>query len=116
MKKLESTWLAKTNGERYLGGGPSGAELLDRGEERQQQLMQTFINNIESLEDEENDADIGPLLDRKRSHRPDKPVTLRDTSSSDDNALPPPHSAPKLSQARCRSTSTKTFKKVRIFT
>ena len=64
---------------------------------------------MESLHEVENEIDIQPILDRKRSHRPDRTTTS--DNSSDENE-PPPHSAPKLSQSRCRSTSTKTFKKV----
>lgn len=73
--RLEATWAARLNGERHLGSGPSGADLLEREEERQDTLMATFIQNVESLDEVENDVDVRPILDRKRSHRPDKTTT-----------------------------------------
>ena len=61
--RLEATWIARLNGERHLGSGPSGAALLEREEERQDHLMATFIKNVESLDEVESDADVRPILE-----------------------------------------------------
>ena len=116
--KLDAAWQKHLNGERNLGSGSTGIDLITREETRQEQIMQTFVSNVDEniantmgQIDEDDDIDtVNAILDRKRSHLPDKVISM--DSSSEDEVVPPLHSTPRLSQTRCRSTTTKCFKQV----